>query len=102
MRRQTTVAVGINLIVLSLVGCSRQSSEKSKGKPPGVQLVEKEGQELTADECKSKVSELLNQQDPKKIEAIPSSLRNGAFLVALAVSSGKLDAKCLDFPYVSD
>ena len=102
MRKQTAAAFGVCLIILSIAGCRSSSGGKSGGKPPDISIVTPPSQDLTADECKSKVFELLNHQEPAKIEAIPIALRNTSFLVALSVSSGKMDTKCLDFAYAND
>ena len=99
MSKQTRAAICMGLVILSASGCRSSSAEKSGGNPPGIPIVTAPSIDLTADECKSKVYELFNHPDLAKITTIPSSLRNTSFLVALSISSGRMDAKCLDFAY---
>ena len=100
------MAIGVCFVILSAAGCRSSSDRKSGGNPPVtlpvIPIVTPPSQELTAEECKVQLLQLLNHQEPAKIAVLPSSLRNIAFLIALSVNSGKIDAKCLDFTYAND
>lgn len=93
---QDKILLWIGSALLIVGGCSSSSGKKPGEQPAPTTLP---AEELTADVCQKTIDDTSTRQQLVNSQAVPKPLKNTSFLVALAVSSGRLDVKCLEFSY---
>jgi len=96
MVMQKKILVWVGFAILLLGSCRSSSGKKPGEQPPPTPPP---AEELTEEVCQKKVDDTASRQQLVNSETVPTPLKSTSFLVALAVSSGRLDAKCLEFSY---
>ena len=101
--RNTSIQFPIYIaaICLMTVGCRKSSGHSGDEQKPVIPIVTPSEAALTEAECASKANDLLGSSALKDTVGVPQNLKNPSMAVAMAVSNGKLDARCLDYTYQS-